>query len=363
MTENMRNTDGKISLDGKRIAGRRRSGEAGSALVAVLCLVFLGGMLAAAVAGMTLISTLDMAAHTEIQRSFYINEGVLNRVSFLISADRDQNGRNPVLGDVDYEEYEYDRFLQDGVLHEVDYYGYKVLVTVYDAISGWDLSSDSNRYRNTLRTFTSDLDTEQDVIDAVNDLAVRIADYIDTDDTVATGTVSGTDSAEGMEKDDYESEGMRPLPRNGAMQYREELYYIKGLTDFFPPDRFGRLSSIRLIPPSGTVILNGTPSFFSAPPEMISLLGDLEDDELAAVLAAREKLRKERIQISDELDTGVAAKLQRNMSWTSSNYYTVVIGPSPRSRRPSKRLSASFGALEISGASGEVQEYLEWVSY
>lgn len=355
--------DNRFFFDRKRIVRNRRPGEAGSALVAVLCLVFLGGMLAAAVAGMTLVSTMDMAAHTSIQRSFYINEGVLNRVSFLISADRNQNGATQTLGDIDYEEYEYDRFLQDGVIHEVDYYGEKVLVTVYDAVSGWDLSSDSNRYRNTLRAFTTDLDTEQDVIDAVNALAVRIADYIDTDDNVTTSSVFGTDSADGMEKDDYESDGMRPLPRNGAMQYREELYYIKGFTDFFPPDKFGRLSSIRLIPPAGTVILNGTPSFFSATPEMISLLGDLEDDELSAVLAAREKLRKERIQISDELETGVAAKLQRNMSWVSSNYYTVVIEPSPRALRPSKRLTASFGALDISGASGEVQEFLEWVFY
>lgn len=337
--------------------------EKGSALVAVLCLVFLGGMLAAAVAGMTFTGTMDTAAHTSIQRSYYINEGVMNRVGFLIAADRNQNGTNQILGDVDYEEYEYDRFLPDGVIHEVDYYGNKVSVTVYDAISGWDLSSASNRYRNTLRTFTTDLDTEQNVIDAVNDLTARIADYVDSDDTVSTSSNAGTESSEGMEKEDYESEGMRPLPRNSAMQYREELYYIKGLTDFFPPDKSGRLSSIRLIPPAGTVILNGSPSFFSATPEMISLLADLEEDELAAVLEAREKLRKERIKISDELDVGLPAKLQRNMSWVPSNYYTVIVEPFPGTGRPSKRLTASFGALDISGANGEIQEYLEWVFY
>lgn len=347
----------------QKLQKRRKHGEKGSALVAVLCLVFLGGMLAAAVAGMTFISTMDMAAHTSIQRSYYINEGVMNRVGFLISADRNQNGTNQILGDIDYEEYEYDRFLPDGVIHEVDYYGDKVQVTVYDAISGWDLSSASNRYRSTLRAFTTDLDTEQDVIDAVNDLTARIADYVDSNDTVSTSTNAGTESSQGMEKEDYESEKMRPLPRDGAMQYREELYYIKGLTDFFPPDKFGRLSHIRLIPPEGTVVLNGTPSFFSATPQMISLLADLEEDELASVLAAREKLRKERIKISDELDMGFPAKLQRNMSWTPSNYYTVNIEPSPNAKRPSKRLTASFGALDISGANEEVQEYLEWVFY
>lgn len=347
----------------KKIPVKRRKKEKGSALVAVLCLVFLGGMLAAAVAGMTLVSTMDIAAHTSLQRSYYINEGVMNRVGFLIAADRNQNGTTDILGEVDYEEYEYDRFLPDGVIHEVDYYGNKVRVTVYDAVSGWDLSSDSNRYRNTLRSFAADLDTEQDVMDAVNDLTVRIADYIDTNDTTGSSTSVGTNASEGMEKDDYESLGMRPLPRDGAMQYREELYYIKGLTDFLPPDRFGRLSHIRLIPPEGTVILNGTPSFFSATPQMIALLADLEEDELATVLEAREKLRKERIKLSDELEADLSSKLQRNMSWRGSNYYTVVIEPSPYEKRPSKRLTASFGALDISGANEETQEYLEWVFY
>lgn len=347
----------------KYICSRKRGGEKGSALVAVLCLVFLGGMLAAAVAGMTLVATMDMAAHTSIQRSFYINEGVMNRVGFLIAADRNQNGTNEKLGDIDYEEYDYDRFLPDGVIHEVDYYGDKVAVTVYDAVSGWDMTSASNRYRNTLRSFTSDLDTEQSVIDAVNTIAACIADYIDSNDSVTSGSLVGTDPVDGMEKDDYESEGMRPLPRDRAMQYREELYYIKGFTDFFQTDKYGRLSHIRLIPPEGTVILNGTPSFFSATPQMIALLADLEEDELAGVLEAREKLRKERIKISDELEVGMPAKLQQKMSWMPSNYYTVVIEPSPYEKRPSKRLTASFGALDISGANGELQEYLEWVFY
>lgn len=340
---------------------RKRSAEKGSALVAVLCLVFLGGMLAAAVAGMTLVSTMDVAAHVSIQKSFYINEGVMNRVSFLIAADRDQNRTQEVLGEVDYEEMDYDRFLQDGVIHEVDYYGDKVNVMVYDAVSGWDLSS--SQYRNSLRNFTSDPDTEQDIVDMVNDIIARIADYTDSNDTPTTSAAVGTDSAEGMEKEDYESENMNPLPRNGAMQYREELYYIKGFTSLIPPDKSGRLTSVRLIPPEGTVVLNGTPSFFSASPEMISLLADLEEDELSSVLEAREKLRKKRIKMSDELDTGLPAKLQQKMSWRGSDYYTVVIEPAPGSRRPSKRLTASFGALEITGAKEETQEYLEWVFY
>ena len=285
----------------------------------------------------------------------------MNRVSFLISADRDQNRTQETLGEVDYEEMDYERFLQDGVIHEVDYYGEKVNVMVYDAVSGWDLSS--GQYRTTLRNFTSDPDTEQNVVDMVNDIIARITDYTDSNDSITTAASVGTDASEGMEKEDYESENMDPLPRNGAMQYREELYYIKDFTSLIPPDRSGRLSSVRLIPPEGTVILNGTPSFFSASPEMIRLLADLEEDELAAVLDAREKLRKKRIRMSDELDVGLPAKLQRKMSWQGSNYYTVVIEPVPGSRRPSKRLVASFGALEISGANEENQEYLQWVFY
>lgn len=340
---------------------KRRQGERGSALVAVLCLIFLGGMLAASVASLSMLNTVDVASHVNLQRSFYINEGVMNRVQFFIAADRYVNGTKPLMGDIDYTEYEYDRFLPDGVIHEVDYYGTLVRVRVYDAISGWDFAG--NVYRSTLDGFIADIDTEQNTIDLVENLKVRIADYIDTDDTVTTTGSARASSVDSMEKDEYESGGLAPLPRNAALEYREELFFIKDFTSLFPPDVRGRLSSIRLIPPPSTVRLNGTPSFFSATPDMLMQKADLEEDELAQVLEARDKLRRERIQISDILDSTLLSRLQSNMSWRASDYYTVIVDAPPGTGRPSYRLCASFGAFSVDGAQDEIQEYLEWIFY
>lgn len=339
----------------------RKKKEKGSALVAVLCLIFLGGMLAASVASLALLNTVDIASHVSLQRSFYINEGVMNRVQFFIAADRYVNGTKPLMGDIDYTEYEYDRFLPDGVIHEVNYYGTIVRVRVYDAISGWDFSG--NVYQSTLNGFTADIDTEQHVIDLVENLKVRIADYIDTDDNVTSTGSAKASSVDSMEKDEYESAGLAPLPRNAALEYREELFYIKDFTSLFPPDAKGRLSSVRLIPPPNTVRLNGTPSFFSATPDMLIQKAELEEDELPQVLEARDKLRRERIMISDILDPTLLSRLQRNMSWRASDYYTVIVDALPGSQRPSYRLCATFGAYEVDGAPDEIQEYLEWIFY
>ena len=340
---------------------RKRKKERGSALVAVLCLIFLGGMLAASVASLALLNTVDVSSHVSLQKSYYINEGVMNRIQFFIAADRQLNGTKPLMGDIDYTEYEYDRFLPDGVIHEVDYYGTIVRVRVYDAISGWDFSG--NVYQSTLNGFIADIDTEQNTIDLVENLKARIKDYLDTDDTVTTSGSARAGSIESMEKDEFESAGMMPLPRNAALEYREELLYIKDFASLFPPDAKGRLSSIRLIPPPNTVRLNGTPSFFSATPDMLTQKADLEEDELAQVLEARDKLRRERIQISDILDSTLLGRLQANMSWRASDYYTVIVDAPPGSQRPSYRLCASFGAFGVDGAPDEIQEYLEWVFY
>ena len=71
------------------MAGRNeRSSESGSALVAVLCLVFMAGLLAGAVLAMSKYGSFTMAAHLALQKSMYVNEGAAARIQYLIAADR-----------------------------------------------------------------------------------------------------------------------------------------------------------------------------------------------------------------------------------------------------------------------------------
>ena len=104
---------------------RRKKDERGSALIAALCLIFTAGMLTATVLILSQISTYDIAAHVSLQRSSYLNEGVMNRVQWLLAAEQNLYP-DRALGDIDYTEYDYDRYMADGVTHEMDYYGTKV---------------------------------------------------------------------------------------------------------------------------------------------------------------------------------------------------------------------------------------------
>ena len=194
------------------MAGRNeRSSESGSALVAVLCLVFMAGLLAGAVLAMSKYGSFTMAAHLALQKSMYVNEGAAARIQYLIAADRSLYA-NVQLGETEYADYDTDRFFADGVIHVMDYYGTPVEFTITDARSGFDLSA--AQYNSTLTNVAGSDQLDTELYDTTERLKARIADYVDADDTVTT---------DGFEEADYDAFGMSPLPRNAAMQFREEV--------------------------------------------------------------------------------------------------------------------------------------------
>ena len=113
-----------------------------AALISVLCLVFTAGILLAGTLALSQKGTFSVAAHVELQRSMFIAEGAANRIQYLLAADRNLHPDDKP-GSVDYTGFEYDRFMADGVEHELDYYGEKIGFTVSDAVSGWDMGSSS----------------------------------------------------------------------------------------------------------------------------------------------------------------------------------------------------------------------------
>ena len=247
---------------------RKKREEKGSALIAALCLIFTAGMLTASVLILSRISTYDIAAHIDLQRSSYLNEGVMNRVQWLLAAEQNLYP-DRALGDIDYTEYDHDRYMADGVTHEMDYYGTKVYFSITDARSGLDLSRSA--FRSTLQRLGTPIDTETEFIDQLSSIRDKISDYYDTNDEVAL---------DGMEADEYEAENMAPLPRNSSTKVlREEFFYIPGLIDLFPPDRFGRLSIIRLLRAP-----TGSPTFFTATPLLLKVYCNFEDEEIEEVL-------------------------------------------------------------------------------
>ncbi|MDR0933169.1 MAG: general secretion pathway protein GspK [Victivallales bacterium] len=346
-----------------------KQSESGSALVVVLCLIFMASMLAMAVLAMSKYNTFTIQAHLDLQRSFYVNEGVANRIQYLIAADR---SLFPMvqLGKEDYGEYDHDRFLADGVIHRLNYYGTPIEFTISDVRSGFDLSS--GNYANTLQRIANSDMFDQLLHDTIDQLSAVISDYIDSNDEI---------SLNGFESADYEALNMEPLPRNGNIEFREELSWIPGVSDLFPSDKSGRMSSIRLI---GSNVPRGTPSIFTADRLILKTYCNLEEEEIDVVIAALEVYRRERILLNDQLDELIAQKLT-TLSWQESGSYTVTISGQlteipdtvafadqygfenrqetvrlPTSR-PSYRLTFSYPGFGVSGPSENMVRYMEWM--
>ena len=331
---------------------KRDLSEKGSALLAVLVLVFTGGLITALTMAIGNSGTFEVASHVEQQRSMFVAEGVAQRVQWLIAADRYLHG-SETLGETDYEEFDYERFLADGTPHTIDYYGRLVKVVIEDARQGRRM--DGNEYRRSLDTLKVGMNDDEDFTELVDHLKDKIADYIDTNDDV---------SNEGMENSDYESLDMKPLPRNSAIQFREELLYIPGFRELMPVDKDGILSSVRLIPPENTVTLSGNPSLLTATKQEIMNICNIDDEsELEAIMAAINEWKTEKIPLSEgSLDPLILGRLN-NLSRRESGVYTVRISADEGDPKPFKRLIFSFQASPVAGPSDKIIQYLQWMFY
>ena len=228
----------------------RRRGESGIALISVLLLIATGSLLALMVMSISKTTSFTVMPFLQLQRSYYVLEGMAARIQFLISADRELYGNPQQLNVDNYSEYDTDRYLPDAVPHYMDYYGTPIVFTIKDAAGPVNLQG--TNFQGALQQFQNFVDEENDFTDLLEVLNYLITDYIDTDDSP-----TDTDS---WEADEYDEAGMAPLPRNGAITDRNEFAYIPGITDLFPVDQDGRLSYIRLIPPAVSgVTIDGNP--------------------------------------------------------------------------------------------------------
>ncbi len=327
----------------------RNDPQSGSALVAVLCLIFTAGLLTTLVMALAKSGSFTVSAHGDLQRSMLISEGVAARVQWLLAADRNlYSTRDP--GKTVYEEYDYDRYLADGITHELDYHGTPVRFTITDVQSGMDFST-ASAAADSLASISSRLDEDDELIEKIETLQGRVADYMDSDSDPAEN--------EGMEADDYEGQDMAPLPRNAVPQFREELLWIPGFRDVIPVDRFGRLSGVRLIPAEGSgTIPSGSPSLLTADEKMLRTYTDFEDDEIEQVMDALKLWRREKTPIEETLDETLVSRLN-GFSRSESGYYTIRIEGG--AKQPFRRLIFSVQGMNVSGPSGGVLRYMEWM--
>lgn len=162
-------------------------------------------------------------------------------------------------------------------------------------------------------------DTE--TLELITDFLDVLADYTDSDFACKLA---------GMEEDDYAASGIPSLPRNAAMQFREELYWLPGWKDAVKGE-------VTIIPPKGKSFSNrnSKPSFFSASEAEIQRILDLSDTDLESVLEARRLWVEEGRELSETLDAGLLLNANNNFNFTESNVaqYSVSVPSSDGSFR------------------------------
>lgn len=323
--------------------------EKGAALITVLCFVVLVAMITASAVTVSQISNYTSRTFTDRSISAYLAEGVAARVQWLIIADK-KKFSSRALGETKYDEEDQERYLADGTVHKIDYYGTEIDVTIYDMSSGYDISDDNPaRSLEMQKTAFTDNTELQEAFSVFTDC---LKDYVDKDDFL---------QLKGMEKSAYTAKGMYPLPRNGRLQFREEIMLIPEFGKFYQPDNYGRISSFRIIPPLNMQKIGQGNDFFSASRELIMSRCAFSTDQADKVIEARDRWKNERIPLSESLDLGLLATLKSRFTFKESGFFTILVEASPGQNRAKRILAASMqitGQLTPPGI-----RYYEWVSY
>ena len=351
---------------GRNTAKRmKRRSESGIALISVLLLIATGSLLAMMVMSISKTTSFTVMPFIQLQRSYYVLEGMAQRIQFLISADRQIYGNPQQLNVDNYTEYDTDRYLPDAVPHFMDYYGTPIVFTIKDAAGPVNLQGTD--FQQALQQFRNYVDEENDFTDLLEELNYFITDYIDTDDSP-----TDTDS---WEADEYDEAGMTPLPRNGAITDRNEFAYIPGLTSIFPIDQDGRMSYIRLIPPANAgVTIDGNPDIFSVTDEWLYDACGLETDELEDLKQAIVDFHSvDRVPLSESLtsDSSVMTKINNYVRWNASGVYTVIIRPAVtdeygnelEKKIPGRRLVFTYTPSPVGGATNGFVQFYEWMYF
>ncbi len=323
--------------------------EKGAALITVLCFVVLVAMVTASAVTISQISNYTSRTFTDRSVSAYLAEGAAARVQWLLMADK-RKFTSRVLGETEYDREEQERFLADGTLHKVDYYGTEIDVTIFDMSSVYDISDDNPGKQLELQKAAFSDNTElQEAFSAFIDC---VKDYVDKDDFL---------QIKGMEKSAYTAKGLYPLPRNGKMQFREEIMLIPGFGKFYQPDSYGRISSFRVIPPPNMPKIAQGNDFFSASREQIMNRCAFSSEQADKVIQARDRWKNERSPLNQSLDLGLLATLKSRFSFKESGFFTILVEASPGKNRAKRILAASIQIGNQIAAPGI--RYYEWVSY
>ncbi len=286
--------------------------ERGVALVMVLGVLAVCMLLVVHMMTVSEVLSRESVAAVRKSEQRYIAESAADYSFWMLLTDkRLYSDRTLGQGDADAlrENEDFEPWMMDGRAHEFD--DGKVVSYLMSGSEGFNYQETS--------LLTQGLDSSDDsgYLSDVDDFIDVLKDYVDADDLR---------ELDGMEADDYANAGYPTLPRNGAPQFRAELYWLRG-SEVIPCE-------IAPIPPNGVTISRSSssdggttkPSFFSASDGLIArLLNQLDEDELQEVLEARQLWRDAGTRLEDTLSEELYSKVSAAFSFKESTVAAISV--------------------------------------
>jgi len=333
-----------------RQAVRRRRG---AALIMVMMLLLLSGLLVASLVALSQLDDCLTALDRDRATAAYLAESAVARTLWLLRYDCATYPTRDLGVDDPLADPEKERFLADGRPHRLELPGGVAEVAIRDLVSGLDISGVAPDQALKRSPEDAEFADDDERYQRYTDFLAAVKDYVDPDDM--------TQLVGGCEADDYAKDGRRPLPRNGPFQYREELLWVRGATEFFKVGEDGRMEGVMVLPPTSRMpVPKGNPSFFSASRDQLLKHGGFSAEDADKILDARKRWLAGEGRLEDLLDPAQLATLRQRFSFRESGYYTLMIKADTGPDTAPRILNCS---LQFSGqlAATETIRYYEWL--
>ena len=311
----------------------------GFALISTLALLVVLSLLIASAVALTQYLTAEVDTFDGINRSYYTAESAVNRAVVLLKQDRDKHSSRSLERNIGLTG-DQERFLADGRIHRLDIYGQSVVVRIFDAMRGIDVSG--NNPSRQLSFAAADSGRKEQLAKLSN----RLNDYVDADDLVRLDS---------LETAGYEGRSLFNLPRNRPLQFREELRWIPGFKKQYPVSDDGYWNCFRLIAPDKLRMLSGRPNLYSTPLSVLLERCAISERDADVLKNSFEQWQTSGKELAQTLPPTLYAKLKSYFSTMESGVYTVQVSGTEDS--PCLRMAVTF-TIDISKPKLEFFEYV-----
>ncbi len=330
--------------------------ERGAALIIVLGTVAVLTLLVLHITAASEITARETEAEVERALLRYAAESGAEHAWWMLLADRRRfPGRSfPGPGAAGHSDVE--RWRADGVERNLERDGFLLAIVIDDADSGIGISGN----RPLACLFGEESAAAQDSFSALRTaerLTDLLNDYVDSNDGDAA-------RLSGMERPGYRRLGQPALPRNGPLQYRDELLWISGVAEFaaeldteITAQQF--LSLFRTVPPAGRSYPGVShPSFLSSTPLLIRRMSGLGAEEISEAKAYFSGRANDGVRWPPAPD--IQSRLAEHFSFVESGIVSITV----TARRPGgtvqRVVKFSRDARTVGRTAGDMQVVENW---